>query len=194
MSKQRNILTAGSAAIAVAAVAYWMLVQQPARQAEAVRVEEALLASGVQLYNEKQFEKALQVFERVQGETDRAAKARFYQGNAHILLKDYASAAEQLEKSLSLNDRDADTRFALGVVYFKLGNLKLARAYFASVLEIEPESDRDRERREEAAGLMDIVAGFERQQAAADSGAKPADEDGNVEPGESGGTWSETGD
>lgn len=194
MSKQKNILAAGTAAIAIAAIAYWMLVQQPARQAEAARVEQAMLASGVRLYGEKEFEKALQVFERIQGDSDRAAEARYYQGNAYILLKDYVSAAEQLEQSLALNDRDADTRFALGVVYYKLGNLQLARAYFASVLEIEPETDEDRERREEAAGLMDIVARLERQQSAAESDAQPADDGGDVEPSDSGGAEPETGD
>ena len=194
MSKQKNILVAGSAAIAIAAIAYWMLVQQPAGQADEARVEQALLASGVLLYDEKEFEKALQVFERIQGDSDRAAEARYYQGNAYILLKDYASAAEQLEKSLALNDRNADTRFALGVAYYKLGNLQLARAYFASVLEIEPETDEDRERREEAAGLMDIVARLERQQAAADGEVQPADDDGDAAPNDSGAAEPETGD
>ena len=194
MSKQRNILAAGSVAIAVAAIAYWTLVQQPARQAEAARVEQLLLASGIQLYNDKELEKALQVFERIQGDSDRTAKARYYQGNAYILLKDYASAAEQLEKSLALNDRDADTRFALGVVYFKLGNLQLARAYFASVLAIEPESDEDREQMEDAAGLMDIIASLERQQAAASGDAKPDDGGADEDPNDSGGTEPETGE
>ena len=194
MSKQRIILAAGSAAIAIAAIAYWMLVQQPARQAEVARVEEALLASGIQLYNEKQFEKALQVFERIRGDSDRAAKARYYQGNAFMQLKDYASAASKLERSLALNDRDADTRFALGVVYFKLGNLPLARAYFASVLEIEPETDEDREKMEDAAGLMDIIASLERQQPAAGADAKPADDSADVDPNDSGGTEPETGE
>jgi tetratricopeptide (TPR) repeat protein len=194
VSKQKNILVAGSAAIAIAAVAYWMLVQQPARQAEMARVEQALLASGIQLYNEKQFEKALQVFERIRGDSDRAARARYYQGNAFIQLRDYESAASRLERSLALDDRDADTRFALGVVYYKLGNLPLARAYFASVLEIEPETDEDRERREEAAGLMDIVARLERQQSAADGDAQPADDGGDAAPSDSGGAEPETGD
>jgi tetratricopeptide (TPR) repeat protein len=194
VSKQRNILAAGTAAIAIAAIAYWMLVQQPAREAEQARVEQALLASGIQLYNEKQFEKALQVFERIRGDSDRAARARYYQGNAFIQLRDYESAASRLERSLALDDRDADTRFALGVVYYKLGNLPLARAYFASVLEIEPETDEDRERREEAAGLMDIVARLERQQSAAEGDAQPADDGGDAAPSDSGGAEPETGD
>jgi tetratricopeptide (TPR) repeat protein len=190
--KQRNILAAGIAVLAVAAIAYWIVVQQPAQQAETARIEQALLASGIRLYRGGEFEKALQVFERIQGESDRAAKARYYQGNAYMQLKDFASAAQQLEESLALNDHDADTRFALGVVYFKLGKLPIARAYFASVLAIEPETDEAREKMEDAAGLMDIIASLERQQPAAD--AEPADDAADMAPNDSGGAEPETSD
>ena len=50
--------------------------------------------------------------------------------------------------------------FALGVAYFKLGNLALSKAYFAAVLQINPGN-------EEAKGLMDIMARLERQSNAA---------------------------
>jgi hypothetical protein len=51
-------------------------------------------------------------------------------------------------------------------VYYKLGNLSLSKAYFASVLKIDPGH-------EEAKGLMDIMAGLERIQPDASQEGKP---------------------
>jgi predicted TPR repeat methyltransferase len=89
------------------------------------------------------------------------------------MLKDYAAATERLERSLALAPRDTGTLYALGVASFKLGNLKLARGYFASVLEINPND-------EQAKGLMDIMANLERQtEAANQAGTAPAGQDGD---------------
>ena len=72
-------------------------------------------------------------------------------GSALIKLKDYESGAMRLEEALALNNNEKNILFALGVVYYKLGNLSLSKAYFAAVLEIDPGH-------EEAKGLMDIMA------------------------------------
>ena len=56
-----------------------------------------------------------------------------------------------------MNPGEADIPFALGVAYFKLGNLALAKGYFASVVEIDPGH-------EEARGLVDAMANLERMQ------------------------------
>ena len=58
---------------------------------------------------------------------------------------------------------------ALGVAYFKLGNLKLSKGYYASILEIDPGD-------EEARGLMDIMAKLERNSEAEQQ--VPAEDDG----------------
>jgi Flp pilus assembly protein TadD len=89
------------------------------------------------------------------------------------MLKDYVTATERLERSLALAPRDTGTLYALGVASFKLGNLKLARGYFASILEINPND-------EQAKGLMDIMANLERQTEAANQAATaPAAESSN---------------
>jgi Flp pilus assembly protein TadD len=95
-----------------------------------------------------------------QGDARQEAKALYDQGSEHIQLKDYKSALESLEQAHVLNPEDTGTLFALGVVYYKLGNLKLAKSYFASVLEINPND-------EQAKGLMDMMAKLERQTEAA---------------------------
>ena len=63
-----------------------------------------------------------------------------------------------LEQALALNTQDTGILYALGVVYYKLGNLKLSKSYFASVLEINPED-------QHAKGLMDIVTKLQRKSA-----------------------------
>ena len=95
-----------------------------------------------------------------QGDPREEARALYDQGSEHIQLKDYTSALESLEQAHVLNPEDTGTLFALGVVYYKLGNLKLAKSYFASVLEINPND-------EQAKGLMDMMAKLERQTEAA---------------------------
>lgn len=182
MSKLKIMLATSVAAIAIAAAGYWFLVQQPAQQAQVARAEHALLKSGIQLYTEGKFQEALETLERIPSSGEYAAKARYYQGNTHTRLKDYQSAVEQLEQSLALDSDNADTLFALGVAYYKLGNLTLSRGYFASVLEIPPETDREMERMEEAKGLMDIMARLERQQAPPATDAEPSTDPAPGEP------------
>jgi tetratricopeptide (TPR) repeat protein len=92
-------------------------------------------------------------------------------GSALIKLKDYESGALRLEEALALNSSETNILFALGVVYYKLGNLSLSKAYFASVLELDPGH-------EEAKGLMDIMASLERTQPAAAQEDVPGDSAG----------------
>ena len=133
----------------------WFFVLQPERQAVSFGAAE-LLADGIGHHERKEYDLALEVLQQVPAGAPEKARALYYAGSSHMMLKDYETAAENLEQALALNTRDTGTLYALGVVYYKLGNLKLARGYFASVLEINPAD-------EHAKGLMDIMAGLERQ-------------------------------
>ena len=83
---------------------------------------------------------------RVTGSSSRASRTvslsdwhlPYYTATAHVMLKDYQPAAPMLEEALELNPQE--TRYCLNSVWFisKLGNLSLSKAYFASVLEIDP--------------------------------------------------------
>jgi tetratricopeptide (TPR) repeat protein len=117
----------------------------------------ASIDAGVARFNEKNYDEALPIFEAVPDGDPQKWRALYYQGSSYIMLKDYQAAVEFLEHALTLNPTHTPTMHALGVAYFKLGNLKLSKAYFASVLAIEPGN-------EEAKGLMDIMANLERQQ------------------------------
>jgi len=100
-------------------------------------------------------------------------RAPYYEGAALINLKEYQQAAVALEKAWQLNDQQEGIAFAMGVAYFKLGNLALSKRYFHAVLELNPEN-------EDARGLMDIMAKLERNQPQAnkdDAGEAPSEDD-----------------
>jgi tetratricopeptide (TPR) repeat protein len=124
----------------------------------------ASLDEGIALFREKKYEESLEILQAIPEEVLQDWHLPYYTATAHVMLKDYASAAPILEKALVLNPQATEIMFELGVVYFKLGNLALSKGYFASVVEIDPSN-------EEAKGLMDIMANLERIQPGADQQA-----------------------
>ena len=117
----------------------------------------ASLDQGIALFREKKYEESLEVLQAIPDGVIRDWHLPYYTATAHVMLKDYESAAPILEQALLINPEEVQILFELGVVYYKLGNLALSKAYFASVVEIDPSN-------EEAKGLMDIMANLERQQ------------------------------
>jgi tetratricopeptide (TPR) repeat protein len=152
--KLKIILISGAGALLILSLALWFIVIQPYQQNQ-VKLAEELLASGINLYNEKKFNETLDTLARIPSGSAEEAKARYYQGSAYMMLKDYELAVIHLEQALTLDNKNIGILYALGVAYYKLGNLKLAKGYFASVLEINPND-------EQAKGLMDIMAKLER--------------------------------
>jgi tetratricopeptide (TPR) repeat protein len=158
-----SVLILVSLALALAA---WFYNENSRLQMEATSLPEASIESGVALFREKKYSEAIEVFENVQPGHPQEWYSLYYLGSSFIMLKDYPAAAEHLELALSLNPANTKIMHALGVTYFKLGNLKLSKAYFASVLEIDPEDA-------EARGLMDIMANLEREQPGASRDESP---------------------
>jgi len=132
----------------------------------------ASLDRGIGLFREKKYEESLEVLQAIPDGVIRDWHLPYYMATAQVMLKDYASAAPLLEQALQLNPQGTEILFELGVVYFKLGNLALSKAYFASVVELDPSN-------EDARGLMDIMADLERQQ----PGAKQEDGSGDNDNG-----------
>lgn len=160
-------LLTGAGVVLLLSAAFWFFVQQPEQQNDAQQAE-MWLAYGIELYDRKEYEEALKDLQNVPAGSAQEGKARYYQGSAHLMLKDYESAADYLQQALVLDTQNAGTLYALGVIYFKLGNTNLAKSYFASVLEINPDD-------EQAKGLMDIMAGLERQSVAESEGENTSD-------------------
>lgn len=116
------------------------------------------IESGVALFNEEKYLEALDVFKGIPVGVEREWYARYYQGSAHIMLKDYQSAIPYLEQALALNPTETQVMHALGVAYFKMGKLNMAKAYYKSILEIVPQDN-------EARGLLEAITNMERRQA-----------------------------
>jgi tetratricopeptide (TPR) repeat protein len=144
------------ATLVVALVATWIFTRgfdQPEPHGQ----NDISIESGIALFNEKKYSEAAAVFEKVPPGHPQEWYSLYYLGSSYIMLEDFPAAAQHLEIALSLNPTNTRIMHALGVTYFKLGNLKMSKAYFASILEIDPEDA-------EARGLMDIMADLERQQ------------------------------
>jgi len=137
--------------IAVSAIYAYRVNQE--KQANAL----LLMGQGITQFKQKKYETALETLRSISPDVVEDWRLPYYTGTTLIKLKDYESAAVSLEQALIMNSEEKDIPFALGVVYFKLGNLSLSKSYFHSVLELDPAH-------EEAKGLMDIMAKLERQQ------------------------------
>jgi tetratricopeptide (TPR) repeat protein len=120
----------------------------------------AALEQGIALFGQEQYDQALEVLERIPADQITDWRFFYYIGSSHMMLKDYPAAAAALEHALTLKPDEPGTLYALGVVYYKQGKLKLSKAYFAAVLEINPND-------EHARGLMDIMEKLEQQTAEA---------------------------
>ena len=153
----RKSLAWGALAILIIAVAAGIFNSRTSQQ-QTTEESALILQSGIDLFNQQKHAEALAVLESIPEGSDQKWQARYYQGSALIMVKDYQPAIGYLEEALTLAPTETRIMHALGVAYYKLGNLKLSKAYYASILEIDPAD-------EEAKGLMDIMAGLLRTQA-----------------------------
>ena len=158
-------LAIGAGALLVLSALLWFLVLQPEREVVTYPPAE-LLADGVGHYERQEYDLALEVLKQVPEGSVEKARALYYAGSSYVMLKDYESATVPLEQGLALNPRDTGTLYALGVAYFKLGNLSLAKGYFAALVEINPND-------EQAKGLYDTMARLERQSVAESDSPEP---------------------
>ena len=156
-NKLKIVLGSAVAIVLILSVVLWFFVLQPDRQENSGQWQ-TRLQTGIASFNEKQYRKALESLQTIPSDSAQGAKARYYQGSAHLMLKDFESAVTYLEQALALDSHDTGTMYALGVAYYKLGNLKLAKSYFASVLKLNPND-------QQAKGLLDIMARLERHSA-----------------------------
>ena len=123
-----------------------------------------LINQGIEEFQQKQYQQSLETLGGISEDVHQDWHINYYMGSSLIMLRDYEPAAVELEKALTLNGKESVILYALGVVYYKMGNLSLSKAYFGKVLEVDPDND-------DARGLMDIVANLERQQQ--DDGSQP---------------------
>lgn len=156
MNKSLKIVIWSTGTVLFLAIAVWSYLGLFDRQEE-IEHTGGSIDSGIALFQDKKYSEAMDVFEGISPDGQEYWRVLYYQGSTHIMLKNYQSAVVSLEQALGLNPTQTQIMHSLGVAYFKLGNLKMSKAYFASILELEPDNT-------EAKGLMDIMANLERQQ------------------------------
>ena len=151
----KSNLAIGAGTVLVLSALLWFFVMVP--EPEAVTYPPAeLLADGIGHYEREEYEMALEALRQVPDGQAETVRARYYEGSSYMMLKDYEAAIVSLESALALDPKNMGVLYALGVAYFKLGNLAVAKGYFGAVLEINPND-------EQAKGLMDIMAKLERE-------------------------------
>lgn len=151
----KKIALIGAAAVLLAAAAIVFLLRGPEPEPPTAAPYE-LLADGIGHFDRGELELALEVLRQVPNGSIEKPEALYYEGSAHIMRKDYRAAVTSLEQALALESRNTGVLYALGVAWFKLGDVSLAKGYFSAVLDIDPND-------EQAKGLMEIMTGLERQ-------------------------------
>ena len=100
----------------------------------------AALERGIHLYQQGSYEAAqVELGEALKADPDEW-RTPFYLGIIQIHLKRYSPAIPYLERAFILKPTQPKIPNALGVAYFKLGKLDLAKAYFATSLELDPDT------------------------------------------------------
>lgn len=154
----RKSLATGAGALLLLAGVLWFTALQPDPEPVSYSATE-LLADGIGHFERKEYDLALEVLRQVPDGQPESVQARYYEGSSQMMLQDYEAAVTSLESALALEPQNTGVLYALGVAYYKLGNLAVAKGYFGAVLEINPND-------EQAKGLMDIMAKLERESSA----------------------------
>lgn len=157
MSRHRNTLIVVTFVIIALAVGAYFYKNHQADAARVALQAEQILEEGVGLYGQDRFREAIQVLSTIPKDAPADWRVPYYTGMAQLQLRNFEAAAGSLEASVELDSTQIAPLFALGVTYFKLGNLGMSKSYFAAVLEIDPGN-------EEARGMMNTMAGLERVQ------------------------------
>lgn len=153
---------AGAAALIVV-VGLWSLLDRGDDPVDMQPADHALRA-GIELFGRGDYEAAIEMLGPVPEGSEFEATAKYYEGSAHLMLRNLDVAFDILQQAQLLAPDDPHILYSLGVASFKIGNLKLAKGYFTSVLNIPPVDENDRELHKQAKGLMDSLASLERRQ------------------------------
>lgn len=132
-----------------------LLFETQERQADR-RASQIHLERGMRLFHAKAFLDAERELRWALRADPEEWKAPFYVGAVQIERKRYGLAIPYLERALFLNPTEPKILNALGVVYFKLGRIDMAKGYFWASLDIDPMN-------ESAKGLMETMAKLQRR-------------------------------
>ncbi len=112
----------------------------PALPAKQTASLDALLAEGISLFDQQEFEEAKTVFEKAVRLKSRSGEARYWLGVSHYELGEYREAAKQLRIAVRHDRKNPDAHLALGRTYMRMKNRMVdARKSFKQALRYDPE-------------------------------------------------------
>ena len=160
MDNWKKALSVAGVALLAGGVLWFAAMQTDGRidEKEAARS----LAAGIELFDQDKFDEAIAALREVPAGSEKASKALYYEGSAHMMLNDFDASIDRLQRAQALTPMDPPILFALGVASYKIGNIKLAKGYFNSVLAINPMDENEQALWEQARGLVDIMARLDR--------------------------------
>lgn len=180
MDNSKNALWAAGVVLLIAA-AMWFLVMQPHERIDEDAAARALRV-GIELFDQEEFDEAIEVLQGVPAGSGSESMARYYEGSAHMMRGDFETAIAKLQEAQARTPMDPGVLFALGVASYKIGNIKLAKGYFSAVLKINPMDEQEQKLWEQAKGLVDIMARLDRDPESVEPpsahGAAPEDDSG----------------
>jgi Flp pilus assembly protein TadD len=118
------------------------------------------LQRGIQLHLNKKYLQAQGDLIRALRADPKDWKAPFYLGAGKFERKKYAAAVPFLERALSLAPTEQKIYKMLGVIYYKLGQLDMARGYFTAYFELDLNN-------KDARGMIETMAKLQRSTALA---------------------------
>lgn len=152
----------GPSSIAVFVLVGMTLLMCACGAGEAERQATLHLENGINLYHQKALPQAEQALRQVLRSDLEDWRTFFYLGAIQIDLKRFEMAIPFLERALMLNPDEPKILNAMGVTYFKLGRLDMAKGYFWASLDLDPTNSNTR-------GLMETMAKLQRRAELAES-------------------------
>lgn len=138
-SRTRKIILIASVVIVPTLLAVWLAEAQQ-RYRENLQVAQVYLQRGIQLHQQEAYLQAQGDLIQALRSDPKDWQAPFYLGAGQMERKKYAAAIPFLERALSLDPTEQKIYKMLGVVYYKLGQLDMAKGYFTAYLELDPDN------------------------------------------------------
>lgn len=141
--------------ITIAALTVVWLAETELSRRDNLKIAQVHLQQGIRLHQQKAYLPAKKMLIQATRANPEAWQAFFYLGAGNFELKRYAAAIPFLERALSLAPAEQKIYKMLGVVYYKLGKLDMARGYFTAYFELDPDNI-------DARGMIDMMAKLQR--------------------------------
>lgn len=131
------------------------LVEAQLSHRDNLQLAQVHLERGIQLHRQKAYLPAKKILIQALRADPKSWQASFYLGAGNMELKRYAAAIPFLERALSLAPEEQKIYKMLGVIYYKLGKLDMAKGYFSAYLDLDPGNS-------DARGLIESMTKLQR--------------------------------